>query len=336
MEAFSPASPQSLKELARRYGMAIAVIFVNAGLIVYILTFIFRPAILFFDSGTGSASGHTDAGFAALMMFNAIASYAIPLTAYGLIFRKELGEFRENKGLFLGERKYRRYFADVVVIFLAGWAAATLGSYITTFLSDNLHNLFGVPETRAAFHSLMPANVVQYGIFLFFTCVAAPVCEELLYRYQLLIPLRKYGDLSAALMSSLIFALAHKNFDQFLYAFMFGFFLAVIAIRSDSAVPSLIFHIINNLVTTVVAYMPGSLKDTEPFLTLSRTTTEVTNLLSLAAVSSLVIAVITKVFRFGKCDTVTVRKQLRLLFTDPLVIISTAAVLLITVIDLYG
>ena len=335
MEALSPASPQALKDLARRSGMAITVIFVNAELIVYILSFILRPAILFFDSGKGGASGHTDAGFAALMVLNTIASYAALITAYGFIFRKELGEFRQNKGLFLGERKYRRYFADCVVIFLAGWAAATLGSYVTAFLSDSLHDLFGVPGTRPAFHSLMPENLVQYGVFLFFTCVVAPVCEELIYRHQLLIPMRKYGDLAAALISSLIFALAHKNFDQFLYAFMFGFFLAVLAIRSDSVIPSLIFHIINNFVTTLAAYMPEALKNTEPFQTLSQTTTEVTNLISLAAVSALVIAVITKVFRFGKCDTVTVREQFRLLFTDPLVIASSVTILVITFIDLY-
>jgi len=74
------------------------------------------------------------------------------------------------------------------------------------------------------------------------------VYEELIFRKFLLNFLRKrLPDLKAVLLSSLIFAVFHMSVIQGIAAFIFGVFLAVIAIRTRSVIFCIYAHLLNNL-----------------------------------------------------------------------------------------
>lgn len=55
-----------------------------------------------------------------------------------------------------------------------------------------------------------------------FVGLLAPICEEWLFRKQIISRLRRYGEKTAIVFSALAFALFHMNLFQFFYAFGLG------------------------------------------------------------------------------------------------------------------
>lgn len=120
-----------------------------------------------------------------------------------------------------------------VHLILTGSAIATLllgaltGKSPSADIPDNLLLAIG-------YHALLPA-----------------VLEELLFRY---IPLRLLGESKrcAVIVSSVSFALVHHSFFSFGYAALAGVFLALIALATESILPSVILHFINNVLSVLL------------------------------------------------------------------------------------
>ncbi|MDE7288906.1 MAG: CPBP family intramembrane metalloprotease, partial [Oscillospiraceae bacterium] len=90
------------------------------------------------------------------------------------------------------------------------------------------------------------------NVFMFFyACLLGPVLEELLYRGVLLQSMRKYNERFAIFLSAGIFGLMHENYQQFILGFLLGIPLAVIAVKYNSLIPSIITHIIVNTTASV-------------------------------------------------------------------------------------
>jgi membrane protease YdiL (CAAX protease family) len=72
----------------------------------------------------------------------------------------------------------------------------------------------------------------------------APVCEELAFRGFILTGLRqRFHPGTAILLSSVLFAVSHLNVFQFLPTFILGVILGVVATRSRSVLPGILFHL---------------------------------------------------------------------------------------------
>lgn len=75
------------------------------------------------------------------------------------------------------------------------------------------------------------------------------ILEEALFRYlplRLLAPRSRRG---AVLISAFFFALVHRDLFQIPYAFMAGVILMAIDIATDSVIPSVLIHFINNAIS---------------------------------------------------------------------------------------
>ena len=81
------------------------------------------------------------------------------------------------------------------------------------------------------------------------------VVEEFLFRGVLFQGFRSCGLFKTAVITSLMFALAHGNLNQFLYAFAIGMFFAYLVEASGSVYASMIAHMILNTVTVVIVYL---------------------------------------------------------------------------------
>ena len=90
---------------------------------------------------------------------------------------------------------------------------------------------------------------------LLFMALLPAVVEEFLFRGVLFQGFRNCGLLKTAVMTSLMFALAHGNLNQFLYAFAIGMFFAYLVEASGSVYASMIVHMILNTVTVVIVYL---------------------------------------------------------------------------------
>ncbi|MGN0656321.1 MAG: lysostaphin resistance A-like protein [Ruminiclostridium sp.] len=243
--AAKDSETKDFRRLMGKYGAAMLLFFLNGSVIALL--------IMLALGVTGLVHREmTDFSYAMLMLSNEIVSYAFPLVFCYLLFDKEV------RAVPL-ENNYKRFSGDNFLLFAGSIAAGAGGTILTQLISSLLNSLFGTPMPVDAFDSLSPDNISRFLVFALCICVISPICEEIIFRKYLLKPLRAYGDMAAALVSSIIFGLYHGNFDQFAYAALAGFFYALIAIRSESIIPSIVFHAANNLLMTFGVYAPENL-----------------------------------------------------------------------------
>ncbi|MBP5425190.1 MAG: CPBP family intramembrane metalloprotease [Prevotella sp.] len=82
----------------------------------------------------------------------------------------------------------------------------------------------------------------------------APVCEELVFRGAVLRALLRWTPRHwlAIAISALLFALIHANPIQMPHAFLIGLLLGWLYYRTDSIVPGIVYHWVNNSIAYVV------------------------------------------------------------------------------------
>lgn len=105
--------------------------------------------------------------------------------------------------------------------------------------------LIPMPES---IEKLMRVTVGQTGVFAFLLFVViAPLMEELIFRGVMLDGLlRRYRPVTAILVSSVIFGLAHLNPWQFVTAFVLGCFMGWVYLRSGSLAGCVLIHMSAN------------------------------------------------------------------------------------------
>jgi membrane protease YdiL (CAAX protease family) len=111
---------------------------------------------------------------------------------------------------------------------------------------DPLENILPVPDW---FTELM-SKMISKDIFGFITvAIMAPIFEELICRGIILDGFLKiYSPRKAILWSSLIFGIMHLNPWQFIGAFLGGLYLGWIYHRTQSIIPCIVIHAVNNTI----------------------------------------------------------------------------------------
>ncbi|MDF2977473.1 MAG: hypothetical protein K0S40_2201 [Actinomycetospora sp.] len=94
---------------------------------------------------------------------------------------------------------------------------------------------------------------VQVALFLVLGAVLVPFAEELFFRGLLFGALRRHGFLVAALVSSVLFGLAHGLSVALVGAALFGALTAVLYERSRSIWPAVAAHVTNNAIALTAA-----------------------------------------------------------------------------------
>ncbi len=136
---------------------------------------------------------------------------------------------------------------------------------ITNFL--NLVSQLVVPNdivVRIEHYSVLTGTLVwdkPIWLNLLYMAVLPAVVEEFLFRGVLFQAFRSCGLFKTAVMTALMFALAHGNLNQFLYAFAIGLFLAYLVEASGSVYASMLAHMCLNSVTVILAYLERRLPE---------------------------------------------------------------------------
>lgn len=132
--------------------------------------------------------------------------------------------------------------------------AAHVASAVTEYLSQ-FYALFGIGEE--ALFSNVPTTPLGFLADALLLCVAAPVCEELLFRGVLLNLLKPYGYGFAIVAQALLFSVYHGTLTQMLYTAVGGMVFGYLAARYGGILPSLILHILNNAVSLFIGPLCG-------------------------------------------------------------------------------
>ncbi len=123
-----------------------------------------------------------------------------------------------------------------------------LGS-INIYFADFLAKI-GVNVSQVEMNLSSFQNYVKY-VLLF--AVAPAILEEIVFRGILTREIK--GNLiSISLLCALCFSLYHFSLSQFIYQFIYGFFLSVLAIKAGSIVPSIFAHFLNNFIIISTNY----------------------------------------------------------------------------------
>lgn len=100
--------------------------------------------------------------------------------------------------------------------------------------------------------SSMAQTTLGMILMILYTCIIAPITEELFFRGMLLKTLSKVNQRFGIIATSIFFGLTHGNIRQFLLAFLLGIFLSHIVMKHDSLLPSVIVHMFVNTLSTIV------------------------------------------------------------------------------------
>lgn len=127
-------------------------------------------------------------------------------------------------------------------------AVAAVGAVIpSTCLQEQLPELPNLAEQQL--------NMILQDRWGYFAVgLLAPVCEELVFRGAVLKALLRWTPRHwvAIAVSALLFALAHANPAQMPHAFVIGLLLGWLYYRTDSVVPGVVYHWVNNSVAYVM------------------------------------------------------------------------------------
>lgn len=127
-------------------------------------------------------------------------------------------------------------------------AVAAVGAVIpSTCLQEQLPELPNLAEQQ---FDMILRN--RWGYFA--VGLLAPVCEELVFRGAVLRALLRWNSQHwvAITVSALFFALIHANPAQMPHAFIIGLLLGWLYYRTDSVVPGIVYHWVNNSVAYII------------------------------------------------------------------------------------
>ena len=148
---------------------------------------------------------------------------------------------RRNEGRpvtsILGFKKIR--IGTALLMIVAGLCLIPIGSFVNLISMLIVRNM--VTESAA--------EVLEYPFIAVILCVGVigPLIEEMACRGLIFSGMRKdMSALGAILLSALAFGMIHMNINQFLYAFVLGFFFAMAVEATGSIWPSVIMHMVIN------------------------------------------------------------------------------------------
>ncbi|WP_455683283.1 CPBP family intramembrane glutamic endopeptidase [Thomasclavelia sp.] len=133
-----------------------------------------------------------------------------------------------------------QYLKFIVMALGAAWLTSLVMGYIMDLLSGIV--IFETPDFSTSESLISNICLIIYAI------IVAPVSEELIFRGLILGKLKQYGYVFASIIVSLLFALMHGNLPQSIPTFIVSLFLCWVTLQSDSIIPAISIHMINNAV----------------------------------------------------------------------------------------
>lgn len=105
-----------------------------------------------------------------------------------------------------------------------------------------------IPSSDFSIDSPTPIAIILEAAYL---VVIAPIAEECIFRGLVLKALAPYGKGLAVVTSALLFGFMHGNLSQLVTAFVTGLVFAAVDVKCRSIIPSVVMHMLNNLLPTV-------------------------------------------------------------------------------------
>lgn len=299
---------------------------VGGGMLLFI---VFTTVIAMILMAMTVTSGSSSLNLSTVMLYviNAIASLVGEFIAAAIIMamcKTNINKAVKIKSVSIG---------DTVKYTLAAMGFAYVFNLLLSFMNINL-SMFGFENKASDYGST--SGTAENIIYFIAIAVVPPIIEEFLFRGAILGSLRKHGDALAIVVSAVMFGFAHSNFIQTPVTFLTGLVLAYLTVKTNSLIPAIIVHFVNN--GSVVAFsLLSQLKlDEMVYSVIDFSLALVFVLSGLICTAMLIKKFGNKLFEFDSTpednpNGLTMAKRLRYVFTSPWMIIYTAVVLLLCI-----
>ena len=137
---------------------------------------------------------------------------------------------------------------SILISVLIGVFCYFLNLSIASFFGTIIR-LCGYEATPAVASSAADYSLLSFFIQVLTVAILPAICEETTHRGLLLKGFSSLGIKKAIIISSLFFGLMHLNINQFFYATVLGFIIALTVIISKNIIPAIIIHFMNNFLS---------------------------------------------------------------------------------------
>lgn len=140
-------------------------------------------------------------------------------------------------------------FSLLCMLVVIGLTLSLVSNYASDMLTSVLKGI-GIENSINA--EISATNAKE--IFLNYISIALlpAFMEEFVFRGIILGSLRKFSDTFAIVASALLFGLMHSNFVQIPFAFCGGLIFGYLAVATNSLLPSMIVHFLNNAISVTI------------------------------------------------------------------------------------
>ena len=147
-------------------------------------------------------------------------------------------------------------FKDIFINSIVYTAIGTMLIFLTTIISSYLNIGDGLISGIGVIRN---GSSITIPLYLFLAIIVIPFVEEFAFRGVLLKVLGRYGNYFAMIATSLMYAIFHTSIGEMLPAFVLSIFLSQLTLRYRSIQPSIIVHILYNLVIHGLELIPYNL-----------------------------------------------------------------------------
>lgn len=144
--------------------------------------------------------------------------------------------------------KIRHILCYISIALFLQWACGWCSVWISDLLADADITLYEADFSTGQ-------NVKNIVLSFIYSCIVAPVTEELLFRGFILKGLSRVSQHFGILMSAFLFGLWHMNFSQFILAFSVGMLMAYMDVKHNSILPSILTHFAVNLTAEIFSLL---------------------------------------------------------------------------------
>lgn len=125
---------------------------------------------------------------------------------------------------------------------------------VANILTSEFVQLFGdtLSDSYSADLGGIPSSASGIILYLLTISLLPAFIEEFAFRGIMLGSMRKFGDQFAILSSALLFSVIHGNFVQIPFAFICGLIFGYLTVKTNSIIPAMIVHFLNNLMSGVL------------------------------------------------------------------------------------
>lgn len=141
---------------------------------------------------------------------------------------------------------------------ITGLATMSIGGVL--FISTLLNGIYmliteGVNLKTPSPDFSFPKLAIPAIMYVVYVCLIGPILEELIFRGIILHYMKPYGKITAMIFSSILFTMFHLNLIQFMTPLLLGLVLSFVVIKTESIKSSIIMHIFNNTMATLLSLL---------------------------------------------------------------------------------